>query len=284
MTKSIERIWRFQLLWQICQKLRAEFVQARCADSAAALTLATLFALVPMIAVLYQALALLPEAQQLGQWLDLWLFQHLLPTSGHEVQDYLRYFAEQARQLTGLSAVMLVVTGLSMLNRIQQAFARIWRVEAAPRTWQQQARYWLAWAFSPLLLVTGVAMTSILLSWHWFDWRLLVVPSISWLFSLLPLLTSTLAFALINRVMAPVSISWTAAGIGGGCAALAFESAKYIFALFVQNFPSYQLIYGVFAALPLFISWVYLCWMIILVGALWTRYLSMTLHQSSSAR
>ena len=289
MTAEIEPPAPFRLAWQVLQKLRAQFVEARCTDSAAALTLATLFALVPMITVLYRALALLPEAQELGQRLDQWLFQYLLPTSGYEVQDYLRYFAEQARQLTGLSALMLLMTALLMLKRIQQAFRLIWRVEAAPRTWQQQLRYWLAWAFSPLLLTAGIAMTSVLLSWNWFAsdwlaWGWVMESSAPWFLSLLPLLASTLAFALINRVMATVSISWMVAWIGGGCTALAFELAKYSFALFMQHFPSYQLIYGVFAALPLFISWVYLCWMIILVGALLTRYLSMNSHHEAAAR
>jgi membrane protein len=237
MTMEIKRTPRYRIVWQILQNLRTEFVQARCADSSAALTLATLFALVPMITVLYRALEFLPEAQQLGQRLDLWLFKHLLPTSGYEVQNYLRYFADQARQLTGLSAVMLVITALLMLNRIQQAFRCLWREEDLPRTWRQQIRYWLAWALSPLLLAAGVAMTSILLSWNWFAWdglawEWVLDPAVSWLLSLLPLLASTLAFALINRVMATVSISWTAAWIGGGCTALAFELAKYGFALF----------------------------------------------------
>ncbi len=273
---GIKRHLNRRVVWQALQDLHHQFVQARCMDSAAALTLATLFALVPMITVLYRAFALLPEAQQLGQRIEHWLFRHLLPTSGQEVQDYLGYFAEQARQLTGLSAVILILTALLMLHRVQQAFNRIWHSDVAQRSWQHHLRYWLVLGLSPLLLVAGVAMSSYLLSWHWF-----ALPSVPGLFAIFPLLAGMLAFTLMNRVMAAVSVSWTCAGIGGGCTALAFELAKYSFALFMQHFPSYQLVYGAFAALPLLISWVYLSWLIILMGALLTRRLALTINHGT---
>jgi membrane protein len=264
--ESVQRFFANNRVWRLLHSLQQQFVSNHCADSAAALTLATLFALVPFIAVSYQALALLPAAQELGQRIENWLFAHLLPATSHEVKDYLSQFAHQAQQLTPLGLLLLLVTALLMLQRIQKIFNRIWQADKPKRTWQGHVTYWLVLGVSPLLVVFGLAMTSYLLSWN-----LLSLASLPFVLQLLPLLASTLGFALMNKMMPNTEVSWAAAWIGGGFTALAFELAKYGFAFFVHYSSNYQLIYGAFAALPLLIMWIYLSWMMVLVGALLTR-------------
>ena len=73
----------------------------------------------------------------------------------------------------------------------------------------------------------------------------------------------TLIYALVPVRRVP----WRAAVAGGVLAALAFDLAKSGFAFYIKHVPTYQIIYGAIAALPLFLIWIYLSWMILLVGA-----------------
>ena len=142
------------------EKCLSCFRSNRCEDVAAALTLATLFALVPSLAVLYSILAMIPELQGLGERIQALAFEHLVPSAGSEVQRYLLVFAEQARRLTVVGVVVLFVTALSMLRRIERAFNRIWFVETPRKGVVSFLRYWAVLSLGPLLLGFGLVMTS----------------------------------------------------------------------------------------------------------------------------
>src|SRR5690606_30928638 len=80
-------------------------------------------------------------------------------------------------------------------------------------------------------------------------------------------LFSTAAFTLIYSAVPNARVPLRHALIGGLFAAVLVEVAKALFGLFVSLFPGYQLIYGAFATVPLFLLWIYLSWLIVLFGA-----------------
>ena len=70
-------------------------------------------------------------------------------------------------------------------------------------------------------------------------------------------------------------VPWRHAFVGAFAAALAFEAAKHGFAVYVKNVPTYELVYGTLAALPVFLIWIYVCWLIVLAGAAVTATLTL---------
>ena len=92
--------------------------------------------------------------------------------------------------------------------------------------------------------------------------------------NLAPLLFTTAALALLYAVVPARRVRWRHALAGGAAAAVAFESAKYGFAFYLTRVPTYEAVYGALAALPVFLIWIYLCWLIVLAGAAMTATLA----------
>lgn len=279
------RYWlHHQLRWRdlkaFWQHLLNHFQQHHCFDSAAALTLATLFALVPTLAVLYSILAMIPSLQGVGETIQSWAFQHLVPSTGNEVKEYLLDFAQQAKRLTSVGVAMLFVTAIGMLRRIEKVFNRIWCVQQPREQVLSFLRYWALLSLGPILLGMGLVVTSYVASLALFADTLKMLAVQQWGLALLPFITSWLSFAMLNWVVPNRKVPLKAAAMGGFVSALGFEGAKRLFAVFVSHFPSYQLVYGAFAFFPLFIIWIYVSWVIVLMGAVVAR--SLTVYRAAS--
>ena len=78
---------------------------------------------------------------------------------------------------------------------------------------------------------------------------------------------ATLTFSLLYAVLPARRVPWWAALAGGIVAALGFEAAKRGFVFYVTNVPTYQRVYGTLAVLPLFLIWIFVSWVIVLIGA-----------------
>jgi len=254
--------------------LLKHFQDHRCFDSAAALTLASLFALVPMLAVLYSILAMIPTLEGVGEHIHQWVFRHLVPSTGAEVQAYLVDFAHQAKRLTTVGVLMLFITALSMLHRIERVFNNIWSVKNPRGGLVSFLRYWAVLSLGPVLLGVGLLVTSYVMSVQIFAETIKFIGIQQWGLAILPFVTSWLSFSLLNWVVPNHRVSIRMAFLGGLVSAIGFECAKRLFGIFVAQFHTYQLVYGAFAVFPLFIIWIYVSWTIVLMGAVVTRALS----------
>ena len=73
-------------------------------------------------------------------------------------------------------------------------------------------------------------------------------------------------------------------GRATAAAALAFEAAKHGYAYYLTRVPTYEVVYGALAALPVFLIWIYLCWLIVLAGAAITATLAEPVPAASPPR
>lgn len=260
------RLRAINYTWRVFQR----FLQDDGPRNAAALTYTSLFAVVPMLMVVYSMLAALPIFQGVGDELQVMLFENLVPTTGEVIQDYMSGFAKQARQMTLVGAIVLIATAGMMIVSIEKAFNRIWRVEKSRRGLQAFLIYWSVLTLGPMLLGVGVVLSSYLTSLPLLD-KLngFTDGGVASLWKYLPLMFSVLAFTLLYWAMPNCKVRFRDAAVGGLAMALLFETAKKTFTWFVSSFPSYELIYGAFAAFPLFLMWIYLSWMMILLCAEW---------------
>lgn len=235
---------------------------------AGSLTFTTVFALVPLLTIALAIFTTFPMFTTLRHALEAYFAQSVMPKSiSGPILNYLTMFAAKATRLSAVGAVMLIVTSIAMMNLIERVFNRIWRVRGQ-RGWTKRILvYWALITLGPLLI--GVSLT--LSSQVFMATSDLVghVPILGALvYTILSLALTTATFTLLYVVVPNRDVDWRDAAWGGLVAGLAFELAKRGFAIFITQFPTYSKIYGALAAVPLFLLWVYLSWLITLFGAL----------------
>lgn len=261
--------------WVFIRSLLRQFQANQGILNAAALTYTTLFAVVPLMTVSYSMLAAVPNFKGVGEQLQGWIFDNFVPATGAVVQEYLSTFAAQAQSLTVVGVVFLAATSIMMMKNIEAAFNRIWRVAEPRKGISSFLLYWAVLSLGPILIGLGLLLTSYIASLSFFTSATEMVGRAR-LLSLLPPLFSALAFMLLYAAVPNCRVPLRSAAIGGLFAAIMFEIAKRGFVQFVTLSPSYQLIYGAFAAVPIFLLWIYISWGIILLGAELTRLLTVS--------
>ncbi len=253
--------------------LYREFIDKGCQKSAAALTYMTLFALVPLMTVSYAMFSVIPAFDGVADEFQSVIFTHLLPESGNEVSLYLSDFSAQARRLTSVGVAILLVTAYLMLTNIEKTFNAIWGVRQARHGLFGYLIYWAILSIGPILLGAGFVVSTYLLSLKLVVSELEALGLASALFRMLPWLFTSIAFTLLFVAVPNCRVPFRFAFIGGILTAICFELLKTLFSYLVAN-SSFKLIYGAFAAVPLFLLWLNFLWTIILAGAVFVRTLA----------
>lgn len=241
------------------------FIEDRCTQAAGALAYTTLFATVPLMAAGLGIMAAFPGFADWREKVSSFVFVNFVPAAGSAIQDYITQFADNASQTTAIGVIVLLFSAISLMRSIEDAFNRIWRVTVKRSTGARLLVFWAALTLGPLLLVAVVATTSyIALSFSsadgGFSLGTRLLSAVPFVIVLGGLLTSYLMIP--NR-----TVRLRDALIGAVIAAVLFDLAKRGFALYVGNFASYQRIYGALSVIPIFIMWIYLSWVIVLLGA-----------------
>jgi membrane protein len=262
LTLRLQRQPLFAFIWHVWKSFRAD----DCLHTAAALTYMSLFAVVPMLTVLFSMLSAVPAFAQANTPIQQFIFSHFLPSSGQEIQGYLLKFSDQARQLTGIGIAFLAVTALTMLMKIELEFNKIWRASRNRSGFSSFLRYWAILSFGPLCIGLAIGMSTYLASLHLLFDQVDLFGVRKVLLVVAPYVLTAMAFTLLFIAIPNARVQLRDAAIGGLVSALGFEIAKYAFARVMAN-ASYQFIYGTFAAIPLFLLWIYTSWIVVLAGA-----------------
>lgn len=230
------------------------------------LAFVSLLALVPLVAVVFSLFAVFPVFSDISVQLKHFIFNNFVPAAGNVVQDYLDRFVANVNKMTVVGAVGLIVTALLLMHSIDSALNAIWRSQKKRPLVYSFAVYWMILTLGPLLAGASLAISTWLLSLKW-----VAVSGVTGLIDqalrLFPLLLSWLAFWLLYSLVPTTRVPQRDALIGALVAGLLFELGKKAFALYITMFPSYQLIYGVLAVVPILFLWVYWTWCIVLLGA-----------------
>jgi membrane protein len=243
------------------------FVQDRCVQIAASLTFTTLLSLVPLITIALTLFSAFPVFEDFSSQIKIFLLENLMPaTAGNVITHYTEQFAESAGRLGAAGVVFLAVTAMLMMLTIDQAFNTIWRV-TRPRTMLKRLIvYWAVLTLAPVLVGASLSLTSWLVGLSMGYAKHIPIFGVGVL-KVLPVLFTTLAFAMLFRLVPNRYVPLSHALIGGLVASVLFETMNRVFGLYISHFPAYKLVYGAFASVPIFLMWVYLSWLTILLGA-----------------
>ncbi len=243
------------------------FSDQRCSQTAAALSFATLLGLAPMIAIAAAIISHLPMADSLVPLVQKFLLSYFLPEkAGGLVVRYTGQFALKASRLTWLGGLGLLLTALVQMATIERSFNLIWGVREGRPFVRRISIHLLGLVFGPVLFGVGIALATYLLTasiglvdqWQGATATVFRVLSFA--------LTAGLLFLLYWKL--PNRRSGQGPALAGGvCAAVVFAFMQWAFAYFISGVPTYRVMYGAFAAMPIFMMWLYLSWSVVLLGA-----------------
>jgi membrane protein len=253
--------------WGFVRFVLTRFRRDHCSQVAASLTFTTLLALVPLITIVLNFVGRFPAFSGLIAKVRDFITANLLPQSSAKlISVYMQQFSDNASKLTFLGGFFLAVAAIMLLYTIDRTFNRIWRVPRPRPLLRRLVGYLSVLLVWPVFIGLSLTLTSYLLSFSLDATR--SVPGFKlFLLGILPLLLTTLAFSWLYFKIPNRPVSFIHALIGGCVAAILFELMKRGFAAYVTNFPTYKLIYGAFASLPVFLLWLYFSWIVILLGA-----------------
>ena len=265
---------RARWLWLFMRYLWLRFESDQCMRTAAALAYTSLLALVPLFTVLFVSLSAFPAFQDWRESIEGFVFHNFVPALGEQVRGYLVEFSDKARSLQAVGVTVLLVTVLAMLSTIESTFNVIWGVRRRRPLMVRFLVYWSVLTLGPVLIGAGMVATSYVISLPLVSGHVANNGFSTQLIALFPLAATTLAFVLFFKLIPYRPVPLRHALIGGLVASVLFELAKHGFALFVTQFPAQQAVYGAFATVPIFLTWIYLSWVIVLLGAEITQCLT----------
>lgn len=246
---------------------------------AGSLTFTTMLAMVPVLTIALAIFTAFPLFNTFRASLEAYFIQNLMPKAiSNNIIGYLNQFASKSMRLSAVGGVFLFVTAVTMMSMIDHVLNRIWQVRTQRPLTQRILVYWALITLGPLLLGVSVTLTSYLFTATGgivFDVPFAGVA----LYTLISIVLTTAAFTLLYVAVPNRLIDWRDAAWGGLLAALAFEIAKRLFATYIAKFPTYTMVYGAVAAVPIFLLWIYIFWMITLVGALFAAALPVVKYE-----
>jgi membrane protein len=252
------------------------FGEDRVAQVAGSLTFTSVLSLVPLATVAFALFTAFPIFGSFQSSLQDFLSVHLMPPQiNDQIFKYLNQFAAKAKGLTTVGMIILFVTAVMTMLTVESAFNVIWRVKKARPIAQRVLVYWAIITLGPMLFGVSLSISSYLFarSVAFAGSHNLLPPMAEWLLSGISLPITAFGFTMIYVYMPNCKVEWRDALVGGVIAAVAFELVKRGFGFYIRRIPTYTAVYGAFAAAPVFLLWVYLCWIIALVGAMVTSAL-----------
>lgn len=246
--------------------LAMRFLDDRLFQAAGSLAYTTLFALVPLAMVVFGVLSAFPVFDTWSDQLSDYVFSNFVPSAARSAQVYIKQFSASAGQLTAVGVIVLVISLLITLHSIESTFNRIWRVAASRPKFGRFLVYWTVLTLGALIAAASLAMSARFFELAVFttsEGRMLRTV----LLTLTPLLIEFAGITMIYRVVPHRTIKLRYAVAGALLATVLLEIVKWALGLYLGSFNTYQKIYSTFAAVPILLMWIYLCWVAILMGA-----------------
>lgn len=260
--------------WAItAQMLRQRLREDHLGLTASSLTFTTVLALVPLMTVALAAFTAFPMFGTVQEVLQRWLLQSLVPDSiSRQVLGYLTQFSAKASQLGLVGFSVLLTTTLALILTIDRTLNHIWRVPRLRPLGQRVFIYWAALTLGPLLLSMSLALTSYALSAS--KGLVEALPEeLRLLMSSAQFLGLAAGMAGLYHYVPNTLVKWRHAWVGGLFVAVCMELAKKGLAFYLLKVPTYSVVYGTFATLPILLIWIYMAWVIVLLGAAIAAYL-----------
>lgn len=246
------------------------------------LSYVTLMSLVPLIVVMLSVMTAFPIFANIRETVENFVYHNFLPASGDIVQQHISGFVANASEMSAIAISFLFLLALLLISAIDKTLNQLWHITEKRKIVTAFPMYWMVLTLGPVLVGSSIATTSYIASLVSLgDYDLFGLQNI--IVRLLPLLASIAAFLILYLVVPNKVVRFKHAIAGATLAAILFEVAKKAFAFYVTQLPSYKAIYGALASIPILFLWVYLSWLIVLFGAMFTVSLEKFSEKNASS-
>lgn len=253
--------------------LRQRFREDRLGVTAGSLTFTTMVSLVPLLTVTFALFTAFPMFASFRKALEVYFLQNLVPDAiARPVFKQLTLFASKASQVGAVGLVVLVLTAIALLLTIDRSLNAIWRVRQTRSLAQRVLVYWATATLAPLVLGVSLSLTTSYAVSVSSDLNEALPGGVSLLLGLVELGLMALGVSALFKFVPNTQVRWSHAALGGVFVAIGFELAKRGLAWYLGLAPTYTTIYGAFATVPILLSWIYLGWVIVLLGAVIAAY------------
>jgi len=243
----------------------SNYIKNDCSHRASSLTITSLLEMVPLLAVFFGLLTLLPNFDQLLQPLQHFIFDNFLPNSGRSIQAYILKFTSNASHFSLVGGVGLLLSSLLLVYNIELALNKIWHVTKSRTFLNACVVYLSILVLLPMLLGLSLLLSSYVRTLSIFGYEPIVQTSTLLLYA--PFFLSWAGFTCLYYIIPNRRVKFGYAQLSALLATILFELMQKGFALYLTYFGSYELIYGVFSTIPIFIIWIYLVWLLTLFCA-----------------
>lgn len=251
--------------------LGERFREDRLGLTASGLTFTTTIAMVPFFAVALALFTVFPIFGQMQDQLQRWLIASLIPENiSRQVLGYLNQFASKASELGTVGLIALLASAIALILTMDTTLNNIWRVRT-PRPFAQRVLiYWAAITLGPLVLAVSLSTTA-----YVFAVSRDVVGGglLKFVFNSLEFMLLAAGMAALYHYVPNTRVRWSHAWAGGLFVAAAIEIAKRVLGYYLSFVPTYSVLYGAFATVPILLVWIYVAWLIVLFGAVIAAYL-----------
>jgi membrane protein len=264
--KSVD-VWQTSLrfLIYLLKKIKAEQIHV----VAGYLSYVTLMSLVPLMVVMLSVMTAFPIFSEIKGTIEGFVYSNFVPTSGDVVQHHITGFVSNASKMSVIAVTFLFLFALLLISAIDKSFNKLWKVNGKRRLVTAFSMYWMVLTLGPILVGSSIVVTSYIVSLVSLgDYDVFGIANI--FLRLLPMFASIGAFLVLYMVVPNKTVVFRFAFSGAIVAAVLFELAKKGFAFYVTQLPSYQAIYGALGTIPILFLWVYLSWLVTLIGAVFT--------------
>lgn len=243
------------------------FADDRLGQTAGALTFTTLIALVPLLTVALAVVTAFPIFDQFQTVLQRWLVESLIPESiSRQVLGYLTQFTTKASRLGSFGFAALMLSAVALMLTIDRSLNTIWRVRQQRAWGQRLLLYWGALTLGPLLVAAGLVTMASVISWSGGSLRY-QGPGVKMALGVLEFLLLWGGISALYRLVPNTYVAWRPVLVGSFVTALVLEGARSVLAWYLASMPTFSLIYGTFATVPILLVWIYTAWVVVLFGA-----------------
>ncbi len=245
----------------------AAFRTERIKLRAALLTYVTLLSLVPAIVVAFTIFTAFAGLEDVESSLKRFVASSIASASRDQVIEYVDRFVDQAGAVGGFGIVLLLFTTISLIGNVERALNDIWGLRRDRRLIQRFQVFWPLVTIGPILLGLSLSLTAAVETSETVKGIVILTPFFDFAFTILPIVFTWIFLTLLYMFLPNTRVPLRAAVIGGVVAGTLWEAAKRLYALYAGISLESPSVYGSLAAVPLFILWLYVSWVIVLIGA-----------------
>ncbi|KAA9008129.1 YihY family inner membrane protein [Histidinibacterium aquaticum] len=263
-------------LYRFLQYSTQRFFADRIDHAVAALTFATLLAIVPLLVISFAVMSYFEAFETAKVRMESLVFEAIVPEAGATLREYLTGFTQNAGELTTLGVIGLAITAILLLSTIEATLNQIWRVERTRPVIVRFIVFWTVLTLGPLLVAVSLTLTSDVLDFanrlepedlgvtqrvpSFTDWQIVQTAG--------RVMLSTFGLTAMFVIVPARLVLVRHAVVGAFLAALCFEALAWAFNAYLFSSSTYRTIYGAVAAVPIFLLWIYSSWVVIALGAI----------------